>query len=188
MAQPHLARSRQRKYQLRMKHHGRCTLCGKPLAKGSRSLCLKHLIYARERPRRKPGFKHRYGNTLGYNPQFQRNGGKSAPRAVKTSPVRFTYKTDSLEVTQSSSCNGNRTKLGLTTSLQTFLTALTWICSTNNSPMVGWLTVTLWNRSTLCRVNGPLCDTSSLQLLPVSRTVPTVLRGAIRRLGKNEPR
>lgn len=56
--------SRQRKYQLRMQREGRCTECGEPAAQGSR--CLKHLVKARERQRKKRGLKRRYYNTLSY--------------------------------------------------------------------------------------------------------------------------
>jgi hypothetical protein len=56
--------SRQRKYQLRMQRDMRCTECGDPVAAGSR--CLKHLVQARERQRRKRGLKRRYMGTLSY--------------------------------------------------------------------------------------------------------------------------
>jgi hypothetical protein len=56
--------SRQRKYQLRMQRDRRCTECGEAAAHGSR--CLKHLINARERQRRKRGLKRRYYGTLSY--------------------------------------------------------------------------------------------------------------------------
>jgi hypothetical protein len=56
--------SRQRKYQLRMRRDGRCTECGEPAAQGSR--CLKHMVRARERQRKKRGLKRRYLNTLSY--------------------------------------------------------------------------------------------------------------------------
>jgi len=59
--------SRQRKYQLRRQRDKRCTECGEPAAEGSR--CLKHLIKARERQRRKRGLKRRYYNTLSYKLQ-----------------------------------------------------------------------------------------------------------------------
>jgi hypothetical protein len=59
--------SRQRKYQLRMKRDRRCTECGEPAAEGSR--CLKHLVKARERQRKKRGLKRRYYNTLSYKLQ-----------------------------------------------------------------------------------------------------------------------
>jgi hypothetical protein len=59
-----LAISRQRKYQMRMKRDKRCTECGEPTVQGSR--CLKHLVKARERQRRKHGLKRRYHNTLSY--------------------------------------------------------------------------------------------------------------------------
>ncbi len=60
----HLAISRQRKYQLRMQRDGRCTECGEAVVEGSR--CLKHLIKARERQRKKRGLRRRYYNTLSY--------------------------------------------------------------------------------------------------------------------------
>ena len=60
--------SRQRKYQLRMKRDKRCTECGAPAAQGSR--CVKHLVKARERQRKKHGLKRRYRSTLSY--QLQR--------------------------------------------------------------------------------------------------------------------
>jgi hypothetical protein len=63
----HLPISRQRKYQLRMQRDQRCTECGEPAAKGSR--CLKHLVKARERQRKKRGLKRRYYNTLSYKLQ-----------------------------------------------------------------------------------------------------------------------
>ena|ERR1051326_6609026 len=59
--------SRQRKYQMRMQRDKRCTECGAPAAKGSR--CLKHLVKARERQRRKRGLKRRYPDTLSYRLQ-----------------------------------------------------------------------------------------------------------------------
>lgn len=59
--------SRQRKYQLRMQRDKRCTECGAPAAEGSR--CLKHLVKARERQRKKRGLKRRYRNTLSYKLQ-----------------------------------------------------------------------------------------------------------------------
>lgn len=56
--------SRQRKYQLRMQRDKRCTECGEPAVQGSR--CLKHLVRARERQRKKRGLRRRYYNTLSY--------------------------------------------------------------------------------------------------------------------------
>jgi hypothetical protein len=56
--------SRQRKYQLRMQREKRCTECGQPASQGSR--CVKHLVKARERQRKKRGLKRRYYNTLSY--------------------------------------------------------------------------------------------------------------------------
>jgi hypothetical protein len=60
----HLAVSRQRKYQMRMLRDKKCTECGGPAAKGSR--CLRHLVKARERQRKKRGLKRRYFGTLSY--------------------------------------------------------------------------------------------------------------------------
>ena len=59
--------SRQRKYQLRMQRDQRCSECGEPAAQGSR--CVKHLVKARERQRKKRGLKRRYYNTLSYKLQ-----------------------------------------------------------------------------------------------------------------------
>lgn len=56
--------SRQRKYQLRKQRDQRCTECGEPAMHGTR--CLKHLVKARERQRRKRGLRRRYLNTLSY--------------------------------------------------------------------------------------------------------------------------
>ena len=56
--------SRQRKYQLRMQRDKRCTECGALATRGTR--CLKHLVRARERQRKKLGFKRRYFGTLSY--------------------------------------------------------------------------------------------------------------------------
>jgi hypothetical protein len=63
----HLRVSRQRKYQLRMQRDNRCTECGEPAKQGSR--CLKHLVKARERQRKKRGLRRRYYNTLSYRLQ-----------------------------------------------------------------------------------------------------------------------
>lgn len=48
-----------------MARDGRCNECGEASVQGSR--CLKHLVAARERQRRKNGRKKRYTNTLSYN-------------------------------------------------------------------------------------------------------------------------
>jgi hypothetical protein len=79
--------SRQRKYQLRMQRDGRCTECGEPALEGAR--CLKHLVKARERQRKKRGLQRRYYNTLSYRlaeqlkAQAKKKAGpsKRAPRA-----------------------------------------------------------------------------------------------------------
>ncbi len=70
--------SRQRKYQLRMQRDQRCTECGEPAAQGSR--CLRHLVKARERQRKKRGLKRRYYGTLSYKLQAtSRSGSVVAP-------------------------------------------------------------------------------------------------------------
>jgi hypothetical protein len=63
----HLPISRQRKYQLRQARDQRCTECGEPVVYGSR--CLKHLIRARERQRKKLGMQRRHHNALSYRLQ-----------------------------------------------------------------------------------------------------------------------
>jgi hypothetical protein len=71
--------SRQRKYQLRMKRDRRCTECGQPAVQGSR--CLKHLVKARERQRKKRGLRRRYHGTLSYRLEAAaRKRSKSIPR------------------------------------------------------------------------------------------------------------
>ena len=74
--------SRQRKYQLRMLRDKRCTECGEPAVQGSR--CLKHLIKARERQRKKRGLKRRYYNTLSYRLQELEKGATKKP--IRKSP------------------------------------------------------------------------------------------------------
>jgi hypothetical protein len=71
-----LPMSRQRKYQMRMQRDQRCTECGEPSVKGSR--CLKHLVKAGERQRKKRGLKRRYYGTLSYQLQAakQKKDGK----------------------------------------------------------------------------------------------------------------
>jgi hypothetical protein len=75
--------SRQRKYQLRMKRDHRCTECGEPAVQGSR--CLKHLVKARERQRKKRGLKRRYYGTLSYRLQAKaRKKGSAASRRSRS--------------------------------------------------------------------------------------------------------
>jgi hypothetical protein len=69
--------SRQRKYQLRQQRDNCCTVCGQPAVQGSR--CLKHLVKARERQRKKRGLKRRYYGTLSYRLESQARK-KKAPR------------------------------------------------------------------------------------------------------------
>lgn len=87
----HLRTSRQRKYQLRMLRDKRCTECGEPAVQGSR--CLKHLIKARERQRKKRGLKRRYYNTLSYRLQALEEGdgkkrARKSPRAAARGRAR----------------------------------------------------------------------------------------------------
>jgi hypothetical protein len=72
--------SRQRKYQLRMRREGRCTECGETAVAGAR--CLKHLVRARERQRKKRGLKRRYLNTLAYRLEAQSR--RKVARKAKT--------------------------------------------------------------------------------------------------------
>ncbi len=79
--------SRQRKYQLRMRRDRRCTECGEPAVQGSR--CLKHLVKARERQRKKRGLVRRYFGTLSYRLQAEarkkqkRTAGRRGARRVR---------------------------------------------------------------------------------------------------------
>ena len=81
----HLRISRQRKYQLRMLRDKRCTECGEPAVQGSR--CLKHLIKARERQRKKRGLKRRYYNTLSYRLQEIEQAGSNRRARAGRRPV-----------------------------------------------------------------------------------------------------
>ena len=78
--------SRQRKYQLRMQRDRRCTECGEQAVQGSR--CLKHLVKARERQRKKRGLKRRYYGTLSYKLQEINKAEKAPPAAPKASRTR----------------------------------------------------------------------------------------------------
>jgi len=77
--------SRQRKYQLRMQRDSRCTECGEPAVQGSR--CLKHLVKARERQRKKRGLRRRYYGTLSYKLQAV-SSGQGSPRKKATPATR----------------------------------------------------------------------------------------------------
>ena len=63
--------SRQEKYQLRMKRDKRCTRCGAP-AMADATQCLKHLVEARERTRKRRGFKRRKYNGAEINTTAKR--------------------------------------------------------------------------------------------------------------------
>lgn len=56
--------SRQYRYQLRMKRDKRCIICGEPAVTDWK--CLKHMVKARERQRKKLGLKRRLHNALSY--------------------------------------------------------------------------------------------------------------------------
>lgn len=78
--------SRQRKYQLRMQRDRRCTECGEPATIGSR--CLKHLIKARERQRKRGGLKRRYYGTISYKLQaVQSEPANKRTLSVETKPA-----------------------------------------------------------------------------------------------------
>ena len=64
--------SRQRKYQLRMKREKRCIICGDPAV--TKWKCLKHMVKARERQRKKLGLKRRLHNALSYRLQRKTRG------------------------------------------------------------------------------------------------------------------
>jgi hypothetical protein len=84
--------SRQRKYQLRMLRDKRCTECGQPAVQGSR--CLKHLIKARERQRKKRGLRRRYYNTLSYRLQeVEKAKDNNRARTVKRPTARARART-----------------------------------------------------------------------------------------------
>ena len=59
--------SRQYRYQLRMKRENRCIICGEPAV--TEWKCLKHMVRARERQRKKLGLKRRLRNALSYRLQ-----------------------------------------------------------------------------------------------------------------------
>ena len=61
--------SRQYRYQLRMKREQRCIICGEPAI--TKWKCLKHMVKARERQRKKPGLKRRLHNALSYRLQWK---------------------------------------------------------------------------------------------------------------------
>jgi hypothetical protein len=171
-----LAMSRQHKYQLRMRRQGRCRVCGKPVAQGSRSLCLGHVIRARDRARKERSNSQRRAMS-GDSPQLPRNGEGAATNGVKTTPVQLAYRANDVEVTASVSDHGEMMGLGLPTLVQTFLTTLTWMCSVNGSSTEGWLTLTWSDERSLWRVTRNEGDSSSLRLIPVSGKMPAVLRG-----------
>lgn len=64
--------SRQYRYQLRMKRDKRCIICGEPAV--TKWKCLKHMIKARERQRKKLGLQRRLRNALSYRLQRDARG------------------------------------------------------------------------------------------------------------------
>jgi hypothetical protein len=64
--------SRQYRYQLRMKQENRCIICGEPAV--TKWKCLKHMVKARERQRKKLGLKRRLHNALSYRLQRDARG------------------------------------------------------------------------------------------------------------------
>jgi hypothetical protein len=75
--------SRQRKYQLRMKRHNRCHICGEPAVTGW--FCLKHLAGNRERARKRLGCKRRYDNARSYKMQAKPTASAQMKRSKKAS-------------------------------------------------------------------------------------------------------
>ncbi len=59
--------SRQYRYQLRMRREGRCIICGEPAV--TKWKCLKHMVKARERQRKKLGLHRRLRGALSYRLQ-----------------------------------------------------------------------------------------------------------------------
>ena len=59
--------SRQYRYQLRMKREKRCIICGEPAV--TKWKCLKHMVKARERQRKKLGLHRRLRGALSYRLQ-----------------------------------------------------------------------------------------------------------------------
>ncbi len=123
--------------------------------------------------------------TNGNGERIKKNSDRVANAAPSRAPFEFTFHTDKLEVTISNLSHERMTRLGLTLSLQTFLTALTWICSSNKAPLAGWLRVAVCKRSILCRVEVNPCDSSSPHLVPVSRKIPSILRAAIQSFSRH---
>jgi len=111
----------------------------------------------------------------------------TAGKAGRRVPLRLAFYTDGLDLAVSGVNGGGLSRLGLTVSLQTFLTALTWICPSNNARGEGWLIVTLCENKTLCWVQRDAGDSSSLRLVPITGRMPPVLRGAIQALNGKRP-
>ena len=59
--------SRQYRYQLRMREQKRCIICGEPAV--TKWKCLKHMVKARERQRKKLGLRRRLRGALSYRLQ-----------------------------------------------------------------------------------------------------------------------
>lgn len=77
----HLPISRQRRYQLRRQRDQKCMECGDPVIAGER--CLKHLIEARERRRKKRKDERRYVNTSAYQLQNKPEAVKQVAKALR---------------------------------------------------------------------------------------------------------
>ena len=58
---------------MRMKQAKRCIICGEPAV--TKWKCLKHMVKARERQRKKLGLKRRLRNALSYRLQRKIRGG-----------------------------------------------------------------------------------------------------------------
>ena len=64
--------SRQYRYQLRMKREKRCIICGEPAV--TKWKCLRHMVMARERQRKKLGLRRRLRGALSYRLQKDARG------------------------------------------------------------------------------------------------------------------
>jgi hypothetical protein len=67
-----------------MERDKRCIICGDPSVQGTK--CLKHLIIARERQRKKHGMKRRFFGTLSYKLQ------EAATQAIGKTTVKVKVK------------------------------------------------------------------------------------------------
>ena len=113
-------------------------------------------------------------------PQENQTGGEPVPNGARTSLVHFDYHTGDFEAGASFSCRRKTRGVKLAVLLETFLTTLTWLCSTNGSSTEGWLTVAVSGKRSLWRVRKGEGDGSPLALTPVGGRIPASMREAAR--------